>query len=70
MMIITTTLCNIFGGPPYFRRPEVGRQKYHLIFGGLTQPPKIGLFSAATDTAAENKPIFGGLIPGRRKLGF
>jgi hypothetical protein len=42
----TTTLWNIFGGPPYFRRPEAGRRKYHLIFGGLTQPPK--------------KPIFGG----------
>jgi hypothetical protein len=36
----------------------------------LTQPPKIGLFSAATDTAAENKPIFGGLLPGRRTVGF
>jgi hypothetical protein len=51
----------IFGGRHYFRRLGEARQKLLTIFGGLTQPPKIVLFSVASDTTAENSTIFGGL---------
>jgi hypothetical protein len=34
------------------------------------KPPKIALFSAAVSVAAENKAIFGGPSPGRRKYGY
>jgi hypothetical protein len=47
----------IFGGPYYFRRPTPSRRKLSAIFGGLTWPPEIRLFSAASDTVAENKPF-------------
>jgi hypothetical protein len=47
----------IFGGPYYFRRPTPSRRKLSAIFGGLTSPPEIRLFSAASHTAAENKPF-------------
>jgi hypothetical protein len=44
----------------HFLRLGVGRRKLLLIFGGLTQPPKIMLFPAASDTAAKNNVISGG----------
>jgi hypothetical protein len=50
----------------HFRRPILfsvahpSHRKLSAIFGGLTWPPKIRLFSAASDTAAENSLVFGG----------
>jgi hypothetical protein len=64
----TTTLLNIFGGPCNFRWPTFSRQKLSAIFGGLTQPPEIRLFSAASDTAAENSLTFGGCVKGPPKV--
>jgi hypothetical protein len=57
----TTRATAIFGGPYYFRRLGEGRRKLPTIFGGLTRPPKVVLFSAAREPAAENKATFGGL---------
>jgi hypothetical protein len=51
----------IFGGHNYFRWQGASRRKLYSIFGDVRWPPKIGLFSAASNTAAENKLIFGGL---------
>jgi hypothetical protein len=57
-------------GYSHFRRLGEGRQKLPTIFGGLTRPPKVVLFSApgsqppkirllsaASDTAAKNSGI-------------
>jgi hypothetical protein len=55
----TTSLLIIFGGPYYFRRPTPSRRKLSAIFGGLTWPREIRLFSVASDTAAENSLVFG-----------